>query len=503
MFQAYDRILPSQVYGTTLVLAVGVAIAILLEALLRYSRAVLFAYVGWSFDSRMTVQLVDHVLRADSKAVRRLGTPVLIDALRAVGQVRDHWSGNAATALHELPLSLIHILLIAYIGSWLALIPLTLTLLALVIALVIIRSTASTVRELEEAQADCRNLAWGIFTGIHEVKAMAAETPLTARYRDAVARVMERTAKIESRWALIAENGALLAQLSTIAVVTFGAFMVVAGELTTGGLAACTLLAGLSLGPTMNAFQYLSRRVEKKEAEEKLNRVLALPLAPLWASEARGGKPLFEGGTLVLSGEAVRGDLVSIPQGTFVHIDASDSLAATAALRAVAGLDNSSALDVTFNGAPGCAYDPLSLRRGITKSSSTAELIKGSILDNLTLFSPQYDAESIQLSERLGLSGFVDGLREGYLTSVGPAGAEIVSPGMAARIDLIRALVRNPWILLLDQADAMLDLDGVRRLIDLLKELKGNTTVLLVSGNPALLELADTRVRIEPKRASQ
>jgi ATP-binding cassette, subfamily C, bacterial LapB len=68
MFQAYDRILPSQTYGTTFVLAAGVTIAILLEALLRYSRAVLFAYVGWTFDSRMTVQLVDHVMRADSKA---------------------------------------------------------------------------------------------------------------------------------------------------------------------------------------------------------------------------------------------------------------------------------------------------------------------------------------------------------------------------------------------------------------------------------------------------
>jgi ATP-binding cassette subfamily C protein LapB len=502
MFQAYDRILPSQVYGTTLVLAVGVMIAILLEAILRYSRALLFAYVGWSFDTRMTVQLVHHVMRADSKAVRRLGTPVLIDAIRAVGQVRDHWSGNAATALHELPLALIYILLIAYIGSWLALIPLMLTLLALVAALAVVRSTASTVRELEAAQSDCRNLAWGIFTGIHEAKTMAAEIPLTARYRDAVARVMDRTAKVESRWALIAENGALLAQISTIAVVTFGAFMVVAGELTTGGLAACTLLAGLSLGPTMNAFQYLSRRTEKREAEAKLSRVLELPPAPLWASEAACGQRQFQGGTLVLSGEAVRGGSASIPQGTFVHIDAPDSLAATAALRAVARLDDSLALDVSFDAAPSEAYDPLSLRRGITKSSSPAELIRGSLLDNLTLFSPQYEAEAIQLSERLGLSSFVDGLREGYLTRVGPIGADIVSPGMAARIDLIRALVRQPWILCLDQADSMLDLDGVKRLIELLKELKGNTTVLMVSGNPSLLALADARVRVEPKKAS-
>ena len=67
---------------------------------------------------------------------------------------------------------------------------------------------------------------------------------------------------------------------------------------------------------------------------------------------------------------------------------------------------------------------------------------------------------------------------------------------MAARIDLIRALVRQPWILCLDQPDAPLDLDGIKRLIEHLKELKGKTTILLVSGNPTLLALTDTRIVI-------
>lgn len=501
MFQAYDRILPSHAYGTTFVLAIGVTIAIVLEALLRYSRAVLFAHVGWSFESQMTVRVVEHIMRADARRVHRIGTPALLDATRAVGQVRDYWSGSAATALHELPIALIYVLLIAYIGSWLAIVPLVLTALAFVAALAVMRSAASVVHEVEEAHLHRRNLAWGTFRGIFQAKAMAAETLLTARYRDAASRYMSASARVERRWALVTENGALLAQLSTIGVVTFGAFMVVSGELTTGGLAACTLLAGRSLAPAMSAFQYLSRRVEKAEAEAKIDRVLSLPLAPLWGGWRAGARRQFRGGTVVLSGAALREGTVSIPQGTFVHVDAPDSLVATAALRAVARLDESLALEVMFDGAPCEAYDPLSLRRGITKTSSRAELVQGTILDNLTLFSPQYEAEAIELSEQLGLSGFVDGLRQGYMASVGPTGAEIISPGMAARIDLIRALVRRPAVLCLDQADVPLDIDGVKRLVALLKGLKGETTVLIVSANPAVLALADMRVRIERRKA--
>lgn len=87
---------------------------------------------------------------------------------------------------------------------------------------------------------------------------MAAEAVLSRRYRDVCARAMAAAARLEDRMALIRENGSLLAQVSTIAVATFGASMVISGELTTGGLAACTLLAGRSIGSAMAAFTPLS-----------------------------------------------------------------------------------------------------------------------------------------------------------------------------------------------------------------------------------------------------
>jgi ATP-binding cassette subfamily C protein LapB len=88
------------------------------------------------------------------------------------------------------------------------------------------------------------------------------------------------------------------------------------------------------------------------------------------------------------------------------------------------------------------------------------------------------------------------------MTQVGPGGANIVSPGIAARIGLIRALVRQPLVLCLDNADGSLDLDGIKRLCDLLKELKGHTTVFIVSSAPVLLQLADVTIRVDRRRAA-
>lgn len=501
LLQVYDRILPNKAYGTTVFLALGVSVAILLDALLRYGRAVLFAHAGAAFESQMTIRLLDHVMRADSKSVHALGTPALSDAMRAVGRVRDFWSGNAAAALHELPFVVIYIGLIAYIGSWLALVPLTTTVVALLAALLVVRMAVGAAQEVEVTEARRRDLVWGIFTGLSEVKAMAAETILTRRYRDAAALATQASVRGENCTALIRENGMLLAQLSTIGVLTFGVFKVLSGELTTGGLAACTLLAGRSIGPGMSAFAYLGRLAFRRQAEHSIDQVLSLPQAPLWAG-GEGGKDIFAGGSVDLSGTVLRDGPVTIPAGSVVRVEAPDTLTATAALDAIAQIDRALDLRVTFDGKSCPDFDRQSLRERIASAGARTPLIPGSLLDNLTFFSPQHDAEAIQLTQRLGLEKFVDGLHQGIMTQVGAAGAEIASPGIVVRIGLIRALVRKPAVLCLDEVGQALDLDGMRRLTEVLKELKGRVTIFLASHNPALLQLTDRTVHIERRPAA-
>jgi ATP-binding cassette subfamily C protein LapB len=159
-------------------------------------------------------------------------------------------------------------------------------------------------------------------------------------------------------------------------------------------------------------------------------------------------------------------------------------------------------LSITFDGLPNSVYDPQSFRQGVAEAGSRGELIRGTLLENLTLFSPNFEAAAIQLSELLGLSTFVDGLRQGFMTPVGPGEVEIISPGIAARIGLIRALVRQPLVLCLDNADGSLDLDGVARLREILKGMEGHTTVFLVSSRPALTELADMKIRVDRRKTS-
>src|SRR5262249_48231894 len=152
-----------------------------------------------------------------------------------------------------------------------------------------------------------------------------------------------------------------------------------------------------------------------------------------------------------------------------VQVDASDPLQATALLEALAQLDDSLDVQVTYDGQPANAFESRSLKDAIAVVSRQTEIVSGTLLDNMTLFSRQYVADAMFLMPRLGLNAFVDGLKQGVMTRVGSTGAGTVSPGIAVRIGLIRALVRRPALLCLDEVAWALDLDGMRRLVEELK----------------------------------
>ena len=98
--------------------------------------------------------------------------------------------------------------------------------------------------------------------------------------------------------------------------------------------------------------------------------------------------------------------------------------------------------------------------------------------------------------DRLLLAGLIALMLGGIILSLA------ASPPVAARIGLVRALVRRPLVLCLDNADASLDLEGLRRLGEVLNELKGRTTTFIASSAPALLQLADVRYRVDRRRTA-
>lgn len=257
LLQIYDRILPAQAYGTALFLVLGVGVAILLEAVLRYGRQVLFAGVGARYEAQLTARAIERFYQADVQAVEVRGSAVWLEAFRAIGQLRDFWSGQAGVALYELPFILIYLALIAYVGGlWLALIPAGLFILAVLLAWYLNEPLARVAKGCSDKEVVRNDQAWSLFSALNYLKGSGSEGVAAAAWQRRNADVMAMQSELETRLGWVRENALSFGQLATVLVVSLGAVSVIRGELTTGALAACTMLAGRSIGPAMATLGY-------------------------------------------------------------------------------------------------------------------------------------------------------------------------------------------------------------------------------------------------------
>ncbi len=497
LLQVYDRILPSQSFGTATLLLLGVAIAIALEAVLRYGRTALFANLGARYEAAMTWRAIGALHSADVDAVEQRGGAAINDAFRAIAEVRDFWSGQAGAALYEAPFVVVYLLLIAYLGGWLALIPLALFILALLLAFHLNGRIRTHNARIHAHDRKRRDLAWTGFASLAHVKALGAENAVARLYRRLTDRYLADSVELESAMGWLRENATALGQLATVLIVTFGALEVMAGDLTTGGLAACTMLAGRSIGPAMASLGYWSQIARITEAQSRVNDLLNLPQSHLLANGKRGASPQVLRGEIELEAPMLLAEPLTVAPGEVVHLASADASRASHLLSAIAGLTHDLEIGVRVDGHVISDYAEPDYRNNVVLVTGQLALVPGSILNNLTLFDPRYNARAKEYSESLGLQQHLDRLRHGILTDVGPSTAAQLDEGIYQRIALIRALVRQPKIMLLDHAASGLDLDGIKRLAAVLESLRGGTTVLLASHNEPLVASCTRRVELQ------
>ncbi len=134
--------------------------------------------------------------------------------------------------------------------------------------------------------------------------------------------------------------------------------------------------------------------------------------------------------------------------------------------------------------------DPLQWRRQIALASQDLELIDGTILENITYGHNVSFAEAENAAKLAEAHEFIEKLPDGYETVVGYRGAT-VSAGQRQRIALARALVRDPEILILDEATNAMDGLSEAAIVETLKSRAGRRTTIVISHHRSTISFCD------------
>lgn len=498
VLQAYDRIIPNQALDTFVVLVAGVVGVVLLEMILKILRSVLLAWSGARFEHEANMNVFARVLYADSLAYNRHSQGFYLSRMQSVEDLQRFFSGQSMLLLLDLPFALLFMVLIFYIGGALVLVPVTLMILFAVLAVVVGKKLEKALEVSQQTEQHRQNFLIESLNNIHTIKSMAMESLMLRRYERLQERSAESVYELAHINSVVSGFGSTFSQAAMVLVVAIGSLSVLSGDLTVGALAAVTMLTGRALQPGLKAMGLWTQLQSVQMAKEQAQELCDLP-------EERSGELVPE---KALRGEVSVEDLwfrypeeeewllkgvnLQIPAGGAVAITGRNGVGKSTLLELIAGLTAPEKGMVKIDGKPLAEYEAETLRHYIGYVPQYGTLFEGTILENMTLYrSGEVIDQALALAKHLGLDEIVARFPDGLDTQVGGAAVDPLSEAVKQKILMVRSLVGDPRLMILDDANANFDIKNDAKLLELLVKIKGSRTLLMVSYRPSFMRICD------------
>lgn len=188
------------------------------------------------------------------------------------------------------------------------------------------------------------------------------------------------------------------------------------------------------------------------------------------------------------------------PKGAFTAIVGSSGAGKSSIMDLLLRLYDPSHGDIRVDQKNLKEIDLSSWRKIIGVVSQDTFIFNESVEENIRFGLPEASFEQIvHAAQMAGAHAFIDRLPEGYQTVLGERGHRL-SGGERQKIALARALVRDPEILVLDEATSSLDSASERAILDMLEKLKGKKTLIVVAHRLSTIFDANQIIVIEKGR---
>jgi ABC-type multidrug transport system fused ATPase/permease subunit len=290
----------------------------------------------------------------------------------------------------------------------------------------------------------------------------------------------------------------LVANLGNVLMLGGGAYFILRGEFTLGGLLAYRGYGRYFFGPIddlVNANDLVRR------AEAAGRRLFEVLDAPETVADAPGAPPLPP-----LRGEVrlenvdygydpsrpvLRGVSLLVRPGERVAIVGPSGAGKSTLLGLVARLHDPDAGRVLLDGHDLRTVTLASLRAQLGQVGQESYLFNATVLENLRFGRPEATAAEVEAAARAANAhDFVRDLPEGYDTVVGERGVKL-SGGQRQRLSIARALLAEPRLLLLDEPTSAVEPEAEARIVEALERLARGRTTLVVSHRLSLARSAD------------
>ena len=491
MLQVFDRVLSSQRLETLLALTLIAGLALIVLGALEAVRGRIQTRMANWLDRNLSGELI----RA-SVGAGLAGFDANAQALRDLGAITGFLSGGMKAIL-DAPWTPLFIVVLWLLHPWIGWFAAAFALVLFVLAMVNELAARRPAQQANGARVANENLVEQAIRNAEVLQAMGMLPRFLGHWDMRNAAVLEQNRRAGDRNAALLGASRFVRMFAQVGVLGLGAFLVINGELTAGGMIAGSILLGRALAPLEQILGAWRGMVSARAAGKRLKvlvtnmavreRPMRLP-APrgklvcedLWFSPRPGMEPTLKGIDLVLE------------PGEAMALMGPSAAGKTTLCRVLVGSWKPNRGAVRLDGSDVHHWEADVLGPHIGYLPQDVELFAATVKENIARLDPDPDpVQVIEAAEAAGVHQMVLELPQGYDTPVGPAGV-FLSGGQRQRIGLARALFGKPKLIVLDEPNANLDTAGEDALVAAIEAAKQwRSTVVLVTHNARMLRPVD------------
>jgi PrtD family type I secretion system ABC transporter len=492
MLQVYDRVLTSRSEMTLIVLTALAIFLLMIYGLLEAIRSRLLVKTGIKVDEILNAPTFKAVF---SESLVQ-GNTSSSQAVRDLDAIRNFLGGGGMNALCDAPWVPLFILAGFLLHPILGFVSLAGAVVIFCLAIVNEFATRGLFKEANDLAISSTNAVTASLRNVEVVKALGMLGTIRNRWSKTHNEQLSIQFKAGNRAGVSLALSRFVRMALQVLILAVGGYLAIIDEITPGTMIAGSIIMGRALAPVEMAVGQWRTFVSIRDAYIRLSKLLERApetVEPMDLPSPRGevklenlivvppgGKaPILKNVTL----NAVPGEIIGL-------IGPSGSGKSTLA-RTMVGVWPVSSGVVRIDGAELRQWDPEKLGPHIGFMPQDVELFEGTIAENIARFTDVSSQKVLDAAQRSGAHDIITVLPEGYDTKIGAQGAGL-SGGQRQQIALARAIYGDPRLIVLDEPNANLDLDGERNLAKALLEMKkSKCTVFVISHRPSLLSVVD------------
>jgi len=345
--------------------------------------------------------------------------------------------------------------------------------------------------------------------GIRQIKSFAREREEHARFNRASDQLRHATLVVMRTWAIYSPSMSMFEAIGALLVLGFGSHAVLTGSLQLGDLVGILMLMAFLYDPISRLHQLNQLVQAGRAAGERVFEILDEDVEPGVAVKIKSvGEP---GSFPYKPALPIIGD-IRYEDVSFSYVDGLSALrhisfhalpGTTTALVGATGAGKSTLVNllvrfyefdsgqIYVDDRPVREYDLRTLREAIGVVTQESFLFNGSIRENLLMGKPTAtDAELWRAVDAANARQFIERLPQGLESVVGERGVKL-SVGEKQRLSIARALLKDPPILILDEATASVDTATERLIQEALEHLMANRTSIVIAHRLSTIVGAD------------